>query len=408
MLGARIVFGSRRARTIRLYLILSVLAVALGCRSPKPPAPEPTGPSFTNEQRSQAMISIHAWARWPDGNFNGAPILPLNVAVEIVAHDKGPGSDWRRRRAVAKLAGYSFNGVAFSPAAKTAIARLGVDSDTLLDKLRGAIAAGPLPPQRDVEITVLNLDMLATMTPTCKANVPTPVVGGVGNGPQSSWAFDIKVPRRFDDVARALDPQSWAKCSTFFRDSYFVTTPASCCDPSAQDPSCTTTMGANGRPVPGTALPIGKPHDYLPLYERLCVSNDCDQCGKWPNCQVNFENILCIKTSYQPSVFLSCLTPLADRFDVDYRLGAWLKGELLAVPGKMVITDQGTLSTTRLAGGPTTGDWSTVHVEKQLSLQGSFDNGAARTYFTAMVDELSNQSIDHACCDVDKTCWISW
>src|SRR5712692_1855553 len=77
-------------------LVLTASLGGSGCANrPRPRPPTPPG-AITNQQRIQAMLSIHAHARWPDANFKRLPFLELRDAVQILSRDHGPAADSRR------------------------------------------------------------------------------------------------------------------------------------------------------------------------------------------------------------------------------------------------------------------------------------------------------------------------
>src|SRR5262245_3419186 len=95
---------------------LSVLPAA--CRGPQPPPLHP-GEPVTDAQRTAAMVSIQAHARWLDADLGGL-FITLPEAVEILLRDHTPAGDSRRRRAIAKLVAYGEG----RPSLQTAAAKL--------------------------------------------------------------------------------------------------------------------------------------------------------------------------------------------------------------------------------------------------------------------------------------------
>jgi hypothetical protein len=94
--------------------LLGAVAAALvaGCDG-GPPAPGPAAApepplAFTNEGRIDAMLSIHAFAFWPDGPPHGVELKTVSLprAVALLRDDPDPFAVSRRRRAIARLAAY--------------------------------------------------------------------------------------------------------------------------------------------------------------------------------------------------------------------------------------------------------------------------------------------------------------
>jgi hypothetical protein len=83
--------------------ILSACGAARGPR----PLPLPDGPS-TDQQRVDAMLSIHAHAYPPDRGFGQARFMEFDDAIEVLLEDRGQGADSRVRRAIAKLSSHGW------------------------------------------------------------------------------------------------------------------------------------------------------------------------------------------------------------------------------------------------------------------------------------------------------------
>src|SRR5262249_47458202 len=75
-------------------------------------------------ERLAAMLSVHAYAYWPDGRFpDGLSTMKLDDAVDILLHDDEDRlAPSRRRRAIGKLAGYALQQF------ETVVGRLGGDA----------------------------------------------------------------------------------------------------------------------------------------------------------------------------------------------------------------------------------------------------------------------------------------
>lgn len=351
----------------------------------------------TNQQRIAAMLSIHAHARWPDGNFDGYPFLPLNEAVSILNADVGPAADSRRRRAVSKLSAYASGHEYIRNAVESL---LGGRSD-LVQLVRERVEAEPHISAALLEVSLVNL--LVSMTPDCPWTAPAPPSGGVRTPPPVNWRFEILVPKGVDDIALALDPQSWDQCIPFFEDTHLESTPACC--PKTPASVCSITGDATE--------PAGKPYESTCLYERFCNGANCSAgCRGAMRCDWSFENLLCVKAWYTPPVHLSCLASCADRYDVDYHLAESLFGELMGTDGESITMDYGNLSAREATSAEKAtlvgSEWSVVTVSKTLDFAGSGYTGGVGTYLQGMQDELAWQTGEHACCVVEKECWSSW
>lgn len=385
--------ASRPGRTLRLLILLFVGLSA--CSSPLHRPSVPAADGVTDDQRIAAMLSIHAHARWPDEDFSGLHFLPLPAAVEILTRDRGRAADSRRRRAIAKL-------VAYAPTyeyVQLAIAALLMNRADLAPPLRTLKAEGAASFSPAV-LEVAYANLLVALTPDCPWNVPAPPTGGVRDPPPVEWSYDVTIPRNVEDIARALDPQSWDLCSPFFKDTHLVSTAAPCCPTNS---GCSET-GARSEPA-------GKPYKDAVLYERFCIADNCGIPCPGPHmCDIDFENLLCITTGYDPRIPFSFLAGCADRYDVDYHLASWISGELLGVEPAAIITDRGHLSARRATDAEkatlTVGSpWAMVHVDKVLDFTSSGHTGAVGKYLQVLTDELAGQIVEQSCCEVASQCW---
>jgi hypothetical protein len=407
MTGGR---GSTAEAARSFASILSSLVVAgilWGCSVAPPLVPPPAVPGIADHDRAGAMISVHAHARRPNRNFHGAPIMVLEDAVPILASDVGSAAASRRRRAIAKLAGYGLD----RPDFRTAITQLGVDP-AAIDVALGAIASVPAPGVA-LELLIFNLPLLVGLTPDCRSLAQAPLTAEVSEAvldTPTGWSLDLLVPRPVHEVARALDPQSWDQCSVLFKATYLVETPTPCCSVNGPVTGCTAPAGPND-PPPGSAEPVGKPYGYSSLFEHFCVDNACSQCKGPTYCRAQFKNILCVKTWYDRAVPICCLASCADRYDVSYRLARSMGGELLGNENVGVTIDQGGLSVRRAQAAERAGllgnDWSVVHVDKTLSYSSSFYSGALVPYLQALMDEIKGEVVEISCCTVAKECWLA-
>ena len=378
----------RRRPVLALVIVLAAGTGACSARLHSAPAPPAEG--MTNEQRVAAMLSVHAHARWPDENFDGLRILPLQQAVDILKRDRGMAADSRRRRAIAKLLAYAPG----SADVRVAVDDLLMDRRDLTPKLAESRSVRPAV----LEVAIVN--SLAALTPNCQWTVPAPS-GGVANPPPVQWSYDVFIPRNVGDIARALDPQNWDLCSPFFTDTHLVTTAAPCC-PAKPGASCSET-GVGYEPA-------GKPYTQAVLYEHFCYADDCSSPCAGPHiCAIDFENLLCVTTEYSPWIPFSCAVGGAERYDVDFNLASWISGELLGVEPAAVIEDDGHVSARRptaaeaatLTGAP----WAVVHVDKTLDFANPGQTGAVGKFLQILTDELAGQIVEQACCEVQPECW---
>jgi hypothetical protein len=383
-----------------LRALLAFLAVAAtACHGPHPLPPHGPGP-VSDAERNAAMISIRAHARWPEADADGV-FLSLREAVAILNRDEGRAARSRRRRAIATLVAWAAGRGELLDAAASLF---GAGRAELLHALDIPV---PPPPPPVLEVLLVNQPALAAITVDCvwRATRPT---GGVFDAPAVGYSYDTMIPRPMPDVALALDPQSWQQCSTFFRASHFVATKAACCPPS--DDGCTPQQDTAGNALAAPAAARGKPYGSTALLEDFCVGTGCGACDTAP-CDIDFVNVMCVDTRYDPAVHLSCFTGCSDRYEVGYRLGLSVRGEVLGVEKQRLLGDAGVVSAARVdaaeaaALGP--GDWSKVHVDKTLVFDGSGFDGATRRYLSASEQELQDQIVEQACCEVEPECWIA-
>lgn len=404
------------AGAIALALALAGAGCGLGRRG-VPPAPSGGGATITNAQRTSAMLSIHAHARGPGEDLAGAGFIALDEATTILQADDGPGAASRVRRAVAKLWAYGYGRPEFRRAGTELLAKYHVDFDRIDESLQEQVShllpPIPLPPPPElvtvVEAMVLNA--LASVTPACRYMAK--VTGG-GVAPTSKpveWWYDVLVPRPVHDIARSLDPQSWAQTSTFFYQSYLVDAP-SCCDRSTTTACAFATKTSTTDPQPGARRAAGQPYGATAFFESFCGGKNCDQCKGPTSCQVAFKNVLCVWTKYDVWAPFQCCARFADKYEAHYGFAQFLFGEILGAEGDAITNDFGELTvqraTTSQRLGLASGDWSVVHVEKTLEFQSpSIALGAATVLQSkAVSDELQAQIVEQACYDVPAECWF--
>jgi hypothetical protein len=417
---------------IRLRSIVLGASVVIATAGMTPPVTyvPPTfpigNPAINDSQRTLAMMTIHAHARFTGDPALSSLFMPLGDAVNILRQDTGEAARSRRRRAVAKLSAYNF------PVFKPIIGALAgspsivAEIETTLTAM-GAMGVPPTPVAASLrEKTVFNIAKLVGPT-TCQIDAvslksdiffPSPV----------SWEYEFMVPRRVADIARAFDPQSWDECSTVFLDTHLADAPGCCPQPTTTTTVTTATIlsGLPGDPpacvtsVPASAPAIaaGRPYKEKALFEEFCAMQDESDCPDCANdrCDVFFQNVLCVDTWYDVPVWRSADIANASRYDVDYDISAFLYGELSGNDsGNEIMEDQGGLhvrkpTTAEMTGY--TGTWSFAHVDKSLAFKRpAHDEIVGRTLVaimaTAKQDEVAGQIAEIACCDIMETEWGS-
>jgi hypothetical protein len=96
---------------------------------------------FTNDARIAAMFSVHAHAFWPDGDFpDDYRPAPLDDASRFLQADyradsADPMRASRRRRAIARLAAFGFDGRDIREPFGSALDRFEIDRATIMEAL---------------------------------------------------------------------------------------------------------------------------------------------------------------------------------------------------------------------------------------------------------------------------------
>jgi hypothetical protein len=409
-------------------LAVAVSACTPGVRRPAVDT-DPGNPAITDAQRNLAMMTVHAYARYPHGDFLGAEFLTLREAVDILGRDTGMRAESRVRRAIAKLLAYSYPAESDEDIRADAAARLLAGRTDAHERpvisfrmLMRQIALGaaaaippipiPPPPERLAEFEALIANLLQGVTPHCPYVIW--VSAGIGKPPPVAWRHELWVPRRMEDVARSLDPQHWAEASTLFYASYRVSTP-SCC-PKLPASNCSFTVAPKTHdPVPGPACAGGQAYPWTAFFERFCIGKACPSCPGSAWCQVAFDNLLCTRTQYDQgaSVPLQCLAAHADRYDVSYHFATFLFGEINGNElGNDIDADSGSLWVRRPTSAEQqatlpAGVWSYVHVDKVLSFKDEgVTIGVGKILLETYHDELAGQIAEQACYEVPEECWL--
>jgi hypothetical protein len=388
-----------------LALAFALMGTA-GCSLLTPPdhGPPPPVGGITDQQRASAMISVHAHARYYPNPDVMARFMPLPTAIQILHHDEGSAADSRRRRAAAKLAAYWIHRFEFETFDEEIAAIAG---DAAVDAIAARLVLlQPLPAPAILEGDLLNI--LKFLTPLCRWEVKR-LKGGVATPPPISWMFEILVPRDIPDVARSLDPQSWDECSLFFFASHLVATPSCCPKSTTSDCSCATDSAGNPQPIV-PPVPRGQPFDWTALYERVChdEQGQCQLCDT-VSCDMNYKNLLCVKTDYDVPIVSSDQLGAVGRYDVEFHLGTSRAVELDGIDGYLLDSNQGNLHvrepTSGELGSVGAGDWSVVHVDKHMTFRDTGKTTEVGELLKALEDELQGELAEHACCYVAPEKW---
>jgi hypothetical protein len=405
-------------RLLAIALLAAAVVVAWRLITSAPPSTTTRGRS--NDDRIAAMLSVHANARWPGDPHVPGRFIPLDAAVRILASDEGRDADSRRRRAVAKLAGYALergDPVEWAHLAPR-LAALGADPAAIKDFVSQRFPQGSASPEA-LEAAVAQLTV--GMTPECPWEPIQQTKHVHDDPPPIEWTVEYLVPREPPPIARALDPQSWAQCSKFFRRTYLAELAdpnAVCCPYDEKTSTCSTKPDQSTLdpydPVAAAKRPAGKPYKQVPLFEEFCEDAEkrCGECyGETNDCDVAVENLLCTHTWYEPAVPFSLLTPLAHEYHVTFRKAVWLFTEFFGAEQEKITKDDGELYVRRatneeMAGKPGT-SWSFVHVHKDLDFGSSLVGGSSGEVIKALQDELAGEVAELACCEVPKETWTT-
>jgi len=226
-----------------------------------------------------------------------------------------------------------------------------------------------------------------------------------------TWSFDVKIPRALDDIARSLDPQSWAKASKLFYDSYLVDTPSSCC-PHTDTSDCSfKSQPVSKDPQPGTSHSPGQAYDYTAFFEYFCAGNSCPLCQGQP-CLSAFKTLRCVKTHYNRCVPVPSLATFASNYDVSYQLARFLSGQVNGADTGEIRTDSGTLSVRpacaaekqNLPGNV----WSVVHVDKTLVFRSGAMTAGVGKILKSLEKELGDRIVEQACHNIPRKWWFPW
>jgi hypothetical protein len=369
----------RRRVRARLTAAL-LLSVTPACQRDQQPPPRTTATrpvavrdaGFTNAGRIAAMLSVHAWASWPDGHFPpGIETIALEDAVAFLRDDPDRIAPSRHRRAIGKLAGYALEHANI----RAALVVLGANPEAI----EGALHADGEHLTPIARETFVN-DMFADSSPFCpwKQLKVTPPIPGA---PQITTQVTIWVPRMLADAAAAFDPQRWDECSKFF---------------APPERTYLAHLDAKHQPVADPVLPAGSTYvaasadGTTGLYESFT----CNATG----CSATFENMLNVTTWYSTPAVGATDLRCPDlkgagtlRYNLTYTLGQALSGEVLGVQDIFVGPDQGEgCAQTDPAGG------TQAFVSKIIEISNPVANGINQAILTFA--EVAGEFADLLCC----------
>jgi hypothetical protein len=379
-------------------------------------------PGIDDSDRLAAMLSIHAHAWWPDADERKAQVIDLDDSVAILQRDVAPAASSRRRRAVAKLATHGFEVQRGEPPRlvrfRKPIISLGADP-LYLEKHAASLDPSLFFEPHQLESIIL--DWLVYFTPSCPWLGQKPE-GAVKDPPPMGWNYSVVVPRHVSDIARAFDPQKWDECSTFFPETYRPVVGQSCCPYSGDTTTdCSFTPDGEGRPPVDQPRAAGRPTPWSPLYENYC-SDQTKECGSCldHDCDLEFRNLMCVKSEYDISPLFHWATAWADSYTVHYKLASWLRSETLGQEQnasdhpdsvKKITSDEGWVKV--VATPPPTivgsqADWSKVTVEKGLRFNADSVTQEYGQLLKIFQEEIAGQIAEQACCMLDVEPWGPW
>lgn len=168
---------------------------------------------------SRAMLVVHSWAL--DGGtvyeHDPTPISDrLRAAARTLqraADDGALGGESRRRKAIALIAGRGRSDPAASDALTTLRAPMGAIDDFLRDSPPWA------PRKKEVELANFLDEELGLVGAFCPRKfLEVTVKYEEGEGTVGESRLRVRAP--FEEVACAVDPQSWGGCSLYFAETY--------------------------------------------------------------------------------------------------------------------------------------------------------------------------------------------
>lgn len=330
--------------------------------------------------RIDAMLTVHAWSRWPDGGFpNDVMPLPLGRAMRILACDTDRLAPSRRRRALAKLAAFGLR----RPRVRAAIEQLGADPAAIERALatdgiesfgRGTTGTGSATTRAETAradpalVQGYVADLFRTSLRVLGCDWSELYARPSDDGLTASAHVGIMVARSVDELAVALDPQRWDECSKFWKPperAYFAV------------------EGDDGKAkksregiVQATTLPFGHPFPSSLLYEHF----SCDS----SICRVDFEMILRTKAQRGER-------PCGDEYFMDYSKDETVSGMVVDVE-TTVDVDDGWVSACRGSAS----EKATVEGFKRVKFGDPVINGFG--VFAIQHAELAEELAELACC----------
>ena len=351
----------------------------------------PPGPGFNDPARIGAMLSVHAYARWPNAHFPaGLRVIPLRQAATFLCRDPGAFAMSRRRRAIATLAAHGLN----LPLFREAICSLGFNPamiDAALANQDRAIPGVPVPPGGSPtgggrririlsprELQTFVYDMLPDLSiPGCPTT-NLDVAPADDDAPEASGTASIAIQKDVVSVAKALDPQSWDVCSKFFK-----------------PPERTYLAHEDTTPEP--VIPAGEAYGgtkgTAELLFEWFTCPDTDPNGNPTGCGAWFKNLLSVSTFWPDQ------TTLGHRdYEVRFSFHKFLGGQVTALPkidAEIETDDGGASAVESPSPGPVTATgWKTLRfVNPGLT-------GAAKAIIDVMVDETTGEFAELACCPI--------
>jgi len=322
------------------------------------------------------MLSVHANAFYPRGVPADVRATPLIDAAAILRNDDSPAGRSRRRRAIARLGAYGFDGRGYPPPFDEALRVLGVHPERLAGTVGGLLRGKPSHDTvGDVETAIADLPAQQELTPECKWQKLMQWVTPPGLQPPPFVVaqMSIQVPRALPDVAAAMDPQSWDECSKYF------------CSP---EHTFLASKTSSGGVVAQPKLPAGLPYGtFRTLFEHFrCNGMFCD---------ADFQTLLTVNTWYDtpPPSSASPVPTLgtSQRYWVSYDLAEQRSGEILGTPQK-IMYDQGWIWA---EGDPKVA--STVVFGSKL-IQMDSPVAQALVHAALLFTELCAEQAEMACC----------
>ena len=360
---------------------VAILVVALAACARRPLAQQAAAPDPANQQRIAAMFTIHAYAYWPDGVFPEGlhPPMSLEQATAFLnGGDSDRFADSRRRRAIGKLAAYGLGRTNID----TALHDLGADPHYITTELELARATPPCrpgsactqgtalsPPQKETLVDDLYFGVSAPACPWKSLQAVAPVLGP----PVTSTAVTIWVPPPLDQVTPALDPQSWSRCSKFFKQSYLAKRDSS------------GAIVADSPVPPGT--PYGQTGDSRTLFEFFTCDGSGQMC--W------FQNMLSVMTWDETAPTTTATCPLVDspasRYNIYYSLSSPIGGAIVGVKNTIRV-DQGEGCAQDDSGG------TVAYISKTLEVNNPVSNGIYQGIASVTFAEMGEEFAEILCC----------